>query len=627
MKHAIATVSLSGTLIEKVKAIAKAGYDGLELFENDLLVSNIRPEELQMMLTDLNLELTGLQPFRDYEAMPEPFKSRNLERAKHKFELMHKLGTKKLFICSNTSIHTINSLDKAAEDLYDIAELAKIQGFEIGYEALSWGRFVNTYHQSVDIVRRANHPNLGNILDNFHISVLKSTFEDIYTIPKEKITMVQVADALHYDMSAIHVARHLRCFPGQGSYPVVEFVKAVQATGYDGYLSHEIFNDDFRASDTYSVALDGKRSLVWLNRMTTDLADDLRITVNHNTETVNQIEFVEFASTADRQRPLVEMLENLGFVETHRHRTKDVTLFGLDSIKVVINRQPSDRSENSVCAIGFVTNYKNQLESRAKQLQYEWHDGRGYEVDIINSDQENQQKLDIPLVKGIGGMTYYFIDENQLNGEFYEVEFDSLIQVQSITNNGIVRVDHLGHSVATNLYASNALFYRAFLGLDVEESLEILDPRGIVYSRVAKNKAGTIRISLSSTRSIGTATEQFTTRKGSGIQQIAFESTDIFTTAQSIKNKELILQIPTNYYDDLRAKTQLSEAVIDQMQQHHILYDCQADGEFFHFYFKELNGLFFEVVQRKAIYNRYGEINAQVRLAAQERSRKVVSNE
>jgi len=63
MKHSIATVSLSGTLTEKIKAISKAQYDGVELFENDLLASNVKPEELRKMLEDLNLELVGLQPF------------------------------------------------------------------------------------------------------------------------------------------------------------------------------------------------------------------------------------------------------------------------------------------------------------------------------------------------------------------------------------------------------------------------------------------------------------------------------------------------------------------------------------------------------------------------------------
>lgn len=45
-KHSIATVSLSGTLHQKMKTIARAGYDGVELFDNDLLVSNLTPVEL-----------------------------------------------------------------------------------------------------------------------------------------------------------------------------------------------------------------------------------------------------------------------------------------------------------------------------------------------------------------------------------------------------------------------------------------------------------------------------------------------------------------------------------------------------------------------------------------------------
>lgn len=605
MKHSIATVSLSGTLTEKVKAIAKAQYDGVELFENDLLASNVKPEELRKMLEDLNLELVGLQPFRDYEAMPEPFKSRNLERAKYKFELMHRLGTKKLFICSNTSIHTINHLDKAAEDLFDIAELAKQHDFEIGYEALSWGRFVNTYHQSVEIVRRVNHPNLGNILDNFHVSVLGSTFEDIYTIPKEKFTMVQVADAPKYDMGAMHLGRHYRCFPGQGSYPVVEFLNAVKATGYDGYLSHEIFSDEFRSSLIEPVALDGKRSLIWLEKMTSNTNNAQNESATR--QQLQKLEWIEFATSAEKQTALIHILEAIGFVETGKHTSKDANLYQLGKVNIIVNRTESVQqfSPNSICSIGFQSSNNTLFQKWAEELRYKWQWG-------------NQQKLNQSLlsVKGIGDLNYDFIEGND---DFLSEEFE--IKKQSIASNGILKIDHLGHSVGAEYYQSNTLFYRAFLGLKVEESIEILDPRGIVYSRVAKNETGNIRIPLSSTLSQGTSTQQFTRQKGAGIQQIAFESNDIFKTAQSISNKSLILPIQSNYYEDLKAKTQLSDELLKQMEEYNILYDRQADGEFFHFYFKELNGLFFEVVQRKGMYERYGEINAQIRLAAQERDR------
>ena len=36
MRKAIATVSVSGVLADKLEAIAAAGFDGIELFDNDL---------------------------------------------------------------------------------------------------------------------------------------------------------------------------------------------------------------------------------------------------------------------------------------------------------------------------------------------------------------------------------------------------------------------------------------------------------------------------------------------------------------------------------------------------------------------------------------------------------------
>ena len=46
--------------------------------------------------------------------------------------------------------------------------------------------------------------------------------------------------------------------------PVTEFTRAVAATGYDGYLSLEIFNDQFRGGSTTAIAVDGRRSLIYL---------------------------------------------------------------------------------------------------------------------------------------------------------------------------------------------------------------------------------------------------------------------------------------------------------------------------------------------------------------------------
>jgi 4-hydroxyphenylpyruvate dioxygenase len=67
MKTSIATVSISGDLREKLEAIAAAGFDGVEIFENDFLAFDRSPAEVRNMVADLGLEITLFQPFRDFE--------------------------------------------------------------------------------------------------------------------------------------------------------------------------------------------------------------------------------------------------------------------------------------------------------------------------------------------------------------------------------------------------------------------------------------------------------------------------------------------------------------------------------------------------------------------------------
>ena len=91
-KRSIATVSLSGSLDEKLRAIAGAGFDAVEIFENDLLSFNGSPRDVGRLCRDLGLGICAFQPFRDFEGMPEPQRGRNFARAQHKFDLMEELG-------------------------------------------------------------------------------------------------------------------------------------------------------------------------------------------------------------------------------------------------------------------------------------------------------------------------------------------------------------------------------------------------------------------------------------------------------------------------------------------------------------------------------------------------------
>ena len=81
MRTSIATVSLSGSLTQKLHACAEAGFDGVEVFEPDLVASEQSPEEFRALADRLGLTLDLYQPFRDFEGVDESLLEDNLRRA------------------------------------------------------------------------------------------------------------------------------------------------------------------------------------------------------------------------------------------------------------------------------------------------------------------------------------------------------------------------------------------------------------------------------------------------------------------------------------------------------------------------------------------------------------------
>lgn len=103
MKTSIATVSISGDFRDKLKAIQSAGFDGIEIFEQDFIATDASPREVGAMVRDHGLEIMLFQPFRDFEGLPEPLRTRAFARAERKFDLMQELGTDLVLVCSSST--------------------------------------------------------------------------------------------------------------------------------------------------------------------------------------------------------------------------------------------------------------------------------------------------------------------------------------------------------------------------------------------------------------------------------------------------------------------------------------------------------------------------------------------
>ncbi len=341
MKTSIATVSISGELPEKLAAIAAAGFDGVEIFENDMLVYDASPREIGRMVRDAGLELTLFQPFRDFEGMPEPQRSRTFDRARRKFDLMEELGADLMLVCSNTSAVSLGGIDRAAQDLRDLGALAAERGIRVGYEALAWGRHVNDHRDAWEIVRRADHPNIGLILDSFHTLSRGIDPNSIRSIPADKLFLIQLADAPRIDMDLLYWSRHFRNMPGEGDLAVRDFLAAVVATGYDGYLSLEIFNDQFRGGSAQSISVDGHRSLIYLMDQVRRSEPSVAPTLPPMPDRIatQGAAFVEFTADDGDAAQLAAFFRGMGFRKVGQHVSKQVTRYRQGAINLVINTE------------------------------------------------------------------------------------------------------------------------------------------------------------------------------------------------------------------------------------------------------------------------------------------------
>jgi 4-hydroxyphenylpyruvate dioxygenase len=634
MRRAIATVSLSGTLADKLKAAASAGFDAIELFEPDFVGYRGSAGDLRALANDLGLGIDLYQPLRDFEGMPEVAFRRNLDRAERKFDLMEALGAPMLLVCSNVSSDSVDDAGLAAAQLHALAELAARRGLRVGYEALAWGRWVQRYRQAWSIVERAAHPNLGLILDSFHTLSLGDDPSAIRQIPGERIYFVQMADAPLMPMDVLHWARHHRNFPGQGQFDCETFFEHIVAAGYTGTLSLEIFNDVFRATPNRRTALDGMRSLLFLESevrgrleraaasssapLTAAHTESLQLFRPPDRARLGGFGFLEFGVDEETARRLGAFLERFGFRRYGRHRTKAVTLFQQGDIKLVLNAEPGsdarawfDVQGASVCCLGILADDPLRAADRASAL-----------LSARRDSPRGAQDLDLPAIVAPGGTIVQFVPENQsVEADFVRETLRPLPPDPT----GATRIDHIAMGLAPDRFDTWVLFTRAVLGLRLGESVDLADPFGLIRTSAVADAERRIRLVLNVSLSPRTRTAQQVSAAGpSGgrVQHVALGCDDIFLAVERLRSHGArFVPISGNYYDDLAARTGLDAALISRMRALDILFDSAGEGTFLHAYAEPFEDqFFFEVVQRNG-YDGYGVVNAPARMAAVEQQK------
>ncbi|GAA0973951.1 4-hydroxyphenylpyruvate dioxygenase [Nocardioides aquaticus] len=596
MRTSIATVCLSGSLEDKMTAAAAAGFDGIEVFEPDLVASDLSPEEVRSRAGRLGLTLDLYQPFRDFEGVTDDLLAANLRRAEARFAVMQRLGVDTVLVCSNVGTATVDSDDVSAHQLRRLGDLAAAYDVRIAFEALAWGRFVDDYRRAARIVALADHPAVGTCLDSFHILSRGHDPAGIEEIPAEKIFFVQLADAPRLAMDVLSWSRHHRLFPGEGDFDLTGFVAHLLRAGYAGPLSLEVFNDTFRQTDTARTAAHAFRSLVWLQDQAARRLDAGPLTRIAEAAPPVGVDFVEVK--AEDTGEVEATLDQLGLTFRGQHRTKPVRLWSGGPARMVLNEQHAREVEPVVAGLGLVVPDAAATERRAHDLGVQ---------PVHRRSQVDEARLAGFLAPD--GLEVYLVDAPGPDAEpTWVEEFEHGLPRD--TADSFTGVDHVNlvHSWAEHDEA--VLFWTAAAGFDAPAATQVASPQGLVRSQVVRTPDGRVRLPLNVAPAVSRDYPE----------HVALHCTDIWAVASRAAGRGMaFLPVPDNYYDDLAARFGLDPGLLDRLRSAQLLYDRDGAGEFLHFYTRRVGRVFFEVVQRLDGYDGYGADNAPVRLASQAR--------
>ncbi|MXP56732.1 sugar phosphate isomerase/epimerase [Pantoea sp. Mhis] len=238
-------VLLNGEPERKLCAARRAGFEQVEIWKEDVQASTQGAIGLAQLAKQQQLSFTNLQVLRDFTGIPDIERYHKRQELYQFIQIANKLGCDTIQAPASTRKDCI--AERIDEDLCWMAlELARYN-MRIMYEPMAWCSIDNTLPQAWKRLKRLKQPNIGLVVDLFHICALGGDESQLDGIPVDQIYEVQLCDIAaipaQKNEDLIFVARHQRLLPGDGIIRIEYFIDKLKKSGYNGPIGIEVFND------------------------------------------------------------------------------------------------------------------------------------------------------------------------------------------------------------------------------------------------------------------------------------------------------------------------------------------------------------------------------------------------
>ncbi len=264
MRTCLNTATTRGKpLDDDIRLCGEVGFEAIEIDTRKLdefAEAGGTIADLSGLLTESGVECAGmmafaLKPFSDQEE--------ELERTRRYAPVCRDLGGRLLlaYIAEQPEpgMSHEEAVERAAWAAESYAETADEFGLKVALEPIGGRDFMGGPDDALEVVEAAGHPALGIMVDTFHYYKSGIAPERVAQIDPDQILIVHINDAENLPTESLEDANRL--YPGAGVLPLHGYLDALDQAGYDGFLSVEIFREEYWLDDHDSIVRNAKTAL------------------------------------------------------------------------------------------------------------------------------------------------------------------------------------------------------------------------------------------------------------------------------------------------------------------------------------------------------------------------------
>lgn len=241
-------------LLEKIRVAAAAGYEGLEIWHDDVesfLESGGALREIRHALDDHRLAVPTTIYIKGWWDPDNPAYAADMDVVRRRLDQAAALAAP-FVIAGPPPQHDVNYA-LLARQYRVLLELGREFGVRPAFEYLGFVDELNSLAKALRVIHLADHPDAAVVIDPFHDFRGGSDHETIAQLPADLIAVSHFNDA-PAEPPAAQQHDPDRVLPGDGCIDLARYVTLLKQIGYNRFVSLELFREDLWQRDPLEVA-------------------------------------------------------------------------------------------------------------------------------------------------------------------------------------------------------------------------------------------------------------------------------------------------------------------------------------------------------------------------------------